>query len=560
MALTKKEGNITVHLSPWQVEDEDFFRGNIADYMLSSPHWDKDPHKPILIDALDSKNRLSAADIKSKLGKLTYVLRETYGINEGEPVCLLLRNSIHIPLLHFAILATGGIVSPANIVYLPNELHHQLHLSQAKLVITTDEFKETVVRATKEFGPVAVQHIVTLDKLWKQMEQATGTLAPVKFSGEEGKTRPAYYCFSSGTSGVAKGVFTSHHNVISNVTQQILSSHETMYKPDTVFAAVLPMSHIYGLSIFVYVLPFLGNTSVVFPKYDFKQFLERISEHGISLLHIVPPMAVEFAKNPIVENYPLVKQHVKGIMCGAAPLSKSLGDGLIARLGCKIWQAYGMTEASPMCHLATFDSNVYNRESVGWLLAGLEARLVDDQGQDVHDFNSPGELWLRGPNVMQGYIKNPAANAEAFADPTASCGRPWFRTGDVAIVDETGQWYIVDRFKELIKSKGHQVAPAELESILLSHPDVADAAVTGIHLPEEGTELPRAFVVLRNNAEPLAIKQWFDSRVSKHKRLWGGLVVIDAVPKSPAGKIQRRLLRNRVGDVPVGYRSSNAKL
>ena len=207
---------------------------------------------------------------------------------------------------------------------------------------------------------------------------------------------------------------------------------------------------------------------------------------------------------------------------------------------------------SPINHFPTYDLAGYDVESVGWLMPGLEGRLVDENGQDVHGFNERGELWLRGPNIMRGYIKNAEATAETF-----SADGQWLRTGDVAIVNETGQWFIVDRFKELIKSKGHQVAPAELESILLSNPDVVDAAVTGIHMPEEGTELPRAFVVLRNaTVDPLVVKRWFDSKVARHKKLWGGLVVIDVVPKSSAGKIQRRILRDRKDDVVHGYRQS----
>lgn len=559
MAVTRKEGSSTIHVSPWKVQESDFFDGNIAEFVLNSPHWDKQPNKPILIDALNSQNHLSPAEIKSILGKLSFVLREKYGIVEGDAVCLLLTNAIELPALHMGILAVGGVVSPANIAYLPNELHHQLKVSQAKLIISLDEYRETAVRATTDFESVPVRNVISLKQIWQEALAAKGTLAPVKFQPGESKSRHAYYCFSSGTSGTPKGVTTTHQNIISNVTQSIISLQDNLYRPGSVFGAVLPMSHIYGLSTFIYTLPYLANTTVVFPKFDFKQLLERIAEHKISVLHIVPPMAVEFAKNPLLDQYPEVRGNLQSIMSGAAPLSESLSDSLIARIGCKIYQAYGLTETSPMCLLPSFDTKIYNCLSVGWLIPGLEARLVDVDGKDVHGINARGELWLRGPNVMAGYLKNPEATAEVFVE-SADHPLPWLRTGDVALVDETGQWYIVDRFKELIKSKGHQVAPAELESILLSHPDVVDVAVAGIYLPEEGTELPRAFVVLRNNVSPLAIKQWFDARVSRHKRLWGGLVVVSSVPKTASGKIQRRLLRDRTGDEVVGYRSSAPKL
>lgn len=555
MSLTRKEAGATIHVSPWELNHDTVFKGNIAQFVIDSLAKNTaSVDKPIYIDAVDSTKFITKRDITENLKKIAYVLKTKYGVREGEAVCLLLTNSIYLPVLHLGILAAGGVVSPANILYLPNELHHQLHLSGARVIITQPEFIETARKGAKHTDPEAVnvEHILTIADLWKEATSTTESLEPVVYAEDTNKHKHAYYCFSSGTSGKPKGVLTTHANIISNVTQQVISTGDNIYKPGNVFGAVLPMSHIYGLSTFVYTLPSLGNTTVVFEKFDFKQLLEKISEHRISVLHIVPPMAVLFAKSPLLDEYPLVRKYINGIMSGAAPLSKSLGSKLIERLDCDIWQAYGLTETSPINHFPTYDLANYDVESVGWLMPGLEGRLVDENGQDVHGFNQPGELWLRGPNVMLGYIKNAEATTEVF-----SPDGKWLRTGDVAVVNESGQWFIVDRFKELIKSKGHQVAPAELESVLLSNPDVIDAAVTGIHLPEEGTELPRAFVVLRHESvDPLEVKRWFDSKVARHKKLWGGLVVVDSVPKSAAGKIQRRLLRDRKNDVVHGYRQS----
>ncbi|CDO54028.1 hypothetical protein DV495_001405 [Geotrichum candidum] len=555
MSLTRKEAGATIHVSPWSLDRAALFKGNIAQFMLNSfANNTASADKPIYIDALDSTKVITKRNITENLKKIAYILKTRYDIKEGDAVCLMLTNSIYLPILHLGILAAGGVVSPANIMYLPNELHHQLYLSGARVIITQSEFIETARQGAAYTDPEAVniEHILTLEDLWKEATNSTESLEPIVYPGDSNKDKYAYYCFSSGTSGKPKGVLTTHANIISNVTQQVISTGDNIYKPGNVFGAVLPMSHIYGLSTFIYTLPVLGNSIVVFEKFDFQQVLEKISEHGISVLHIVPPMAVLFAKSPLLAEYPLVRKYIKGIMSGAAPLSKSLGSQLIERLDCQIWQAYGLTETSPINHFPTYDLAGYDVESVGWLMPGLEGRLVDENGQDVHGFNERGELWLRGPNIMRGYIKNAEATAETF-----SADGQWLRTGDVAIVNETGQWFIVDRFKELIKSKGHQVAPAELESILLSNPDVVDAAVTGIHMPEEGTELPRAFVVLRNaTVDPLVVKRWFDSKVARHKKLWGGLVVIDVVPKSSAGKIQRRILRDRKDDVVHGYRQS----
>lgn len=584
MALFRREGSVTIHSSPWKPA-KTHFNGNIAEFVLTSPAWASNPDDPIYIDSLDSNKVISSRDIKTALGKFAYLLQTKYDIQEGDVVCLLLLNSIYLPALHLGILAAGGIVSPASTAYLPNELHHQLNLSGAKIIITQDEFIDTARKAVSPETASELKKplgnfdsIVTLTDLLTEVQSTDKSVAPVTFVNDDPTTssssRHAYYCFSSGTSGAPKCVITTHSNIISNIEQQVISMQDTIYTSGNVFGAVLPMSHIYGLSTFIYVLPFLGHTTVVFPKWNFEHLLTKISEHKISILHIVPPMAVEFVNSSslISKSYPLVRTYIKGIMSGAAPLSASLSKQLVSELDCSIWQAYGLTETSPINTFPAFDLKTYDSESVGWLMPGLEARLVDtSDGTDLHGCNVAGEMWLRGPNVMTGYLKNETATAETFAPAVASSSassatpvtaphNQWLRTGDLALVSPNGQWYIVDRFKELIKSNGFQVAPAELESVLLSHPEVIDVAVTGIYVPEKGTEMPRAFVVLRasdphNSArvDPLSVKHWFDSRVSKHKRLWGGLVVVDVVPKTASGKIQRRLLRDRKNDVVYGY-------
>lgn len=556
MSLIQKKNNLTIHLSPWEFDISKVFRGNIAQYVLKSlAETDIPASKPLYIDALNSSNVITKADVLSTVGKIAYLLKTKYGVREGDAVCLLLTNSIYLPLLHLGILAAGGVVTPANIMYLPNELHHQLNLSRAVVIITQDAFINTAKKAASHTDPepLYVNHIKTLPEIWTEIQETTESLEPLDYPGTTNEQKHAYYCFSSGTSGKPKGVITTHANIISNVTQQVISAKDNIYGKG-VYGAVLPMSHIYGLSTFIYTLQVLGRTSVIFDKFDFETLLDKIVEHKISVLHIVPPMAVLFAKSPLVDKYPQVKSQIRGIVSGAAPLSESLYLKLVERLECAIWQAYGLTETSPINTFPCHNLQTYIPESVGWLMPGLEARLVDSDGNDVHSIGERGEMWLRGPNIMQGYIRNAEATAEVFSEDGQ-----WLRTGDVALVSSDGQWFIVDRVKELIKSKGHQVAPAELESILLENPDVIDAAVTGIYLPDEGTELPRAFVQLRDGVDPLSVKSWFDAKVARHKRLWGGLVVVDQVPKSAAGKIQRRLLRNRKHDVVHGYRES-AKL
>lgn len=564
MANLRREGNITIIGSPFK--SGDYFVGNVVEFLMSSKALNENPDAPIFIDAYDPKKALTFRQVKTAAGKLAYVLKNKYGIQDGDTVCLFVTNSISLPAVHYGILSLGAVVSPANMAYLPNELHHQLSAAKAKLIITQDELIDKAQAAmSAEFKPaLEVENVVKLDVLMSECYAAAESIAPIKLAGDSAKTKHAYYCFSSGTSGLPKGVITSHYNISSNMIQQEISlvSLQSRLPKKQVNAAVLPMSHIYGLAKYVYYTPYSGVPTVVFPKFNFEDLLQGISKHEITNINIVPPMAVLFAKSPLVEKYPLVRKHLKYMTSGAAPLAKSLIGALHKRFDISIQQGYGLTESSPVSTVGTYDLDVYDSTSVGWLVPDHEARLVTEEGKDVEGFEERGELWLRGPNIMLGYLRNPAANAEVFSRHNDPNGAPWFRTGDVAYVDKTGQLFVVDRFKELIKSKGHQVAPAELENILQSHPEVADAAVTGIHLADEGTELPRAFVVLRNKGtSPLEIKAWFDGRVAKHKKLWGGIVVLKEVPKSPSGKILRRLLRGRTGDVVHGYRvTGEAKL
>lgn len=566
MAFTKEENGITVHVSPIPFDVNQVFRGNIAEYMLTTEGlaYSADPDFKVFIDCHDSSNFVSVRRYRDLIGKINHVLVHKYGFNRGDVVCLFLTNTIFHSPLHLGIFAAGGIVTPANIFFEPKELNSQIDMAGAKYVITQDKFTSIVNEActSPNLKPVNVKHVIDINTLIKEAEAPNVPWdRPVHLTPEEALTTHAYYCFSSGTSGVPKGVITSHFNIVANVVQQLPVTRKT-YK-NSVSNAVVPMSHIYGITKFVYVIPALGNNKiVVFDKFDLQLFLEKSAEHGTSVFHIVPPIAVLFAKHPLVDKYPEIKKNIKTILCGAAPLSTAMLKKLKKRLNnVHIIQGYGLTETSPMNLMGPGPDDEtpapYDNESCGWAMPGVDFRLVNtDDGSNISGFGpeNRGEIWLRGPHIMQGYLNNPEANKQTF-DSTGQ----WLKTGDVGVVSEDGQWYIVDRVKELIKSNGHQVAPAELEDIILQHPDVVDACVAGITVPEEGTEMPRAFVVLNNkNADPLEIKRWFDSKVARHKKLWGGIVVLDAIPKTTSGKIQRRFLRDRTGDKVFGFKLDGA--
>jgi len=275
---------------------------------------------------------------------------------------------------------------------------------------------------------------------------------------------------------------------------------------------------------------------VVMNKFDLAQYLEMIQKHKATLLHVVPPVILALAKHPLVSKYDL--SSLKKVSCGAAPLGKELQEEVEKRIPNSIFQqGYGMTELSPVSH-APYPAKVV-RGSVGVLVPNCIAKIVDQSGKSL-TAGRAGELCIKGPNVMKGYFNNPTATSNTIdADG-------FLRTGDIAMVDANGIFYIVDRLKELIKYKGFQVPPAELEDVLISHPHIADACVIPVVDVEAG-EIPKAYVVLKPDAKisEEELKEWFDQRVSPYKKLRGGIKFVNEVPKSAAGKLLRRLLIER---------------
>jgi acyl-CoA synthetase (AMP-forming)/AMP-acid ligase II len=338
--------------------------------------------------------------------------------------------------------------------------------------------------------------------------------------------------YSSGTTGLPKGVMLTHSNLVANMLQ---IQDGFPISDEDVLIGVLPFFHIYGQTVIMNQGLWQGATIVTMPRFDLEQFLGLIEEHGVTRAYVVPPIALALAKHPAVEGRDL--SSIEVIMSGAAPLGADLAGQVADRVACKMIQGYGLTETSPVTHVIRPHGE--NRPgSIGRPLAGTECRVVDPEtGVDVAE-GERGELWVRGPQVMAGYLNNEEATA-ATIDADG-----WLHTGDIAVRDADGFYEIVDRLKELIKYKGFQVPPAELEALLITHPDVADVAVIGV--PDEDCgELPKAFVVPAGDSLDVdGLIGFVAERVSpqKHVRL---IEEIDEIPKSPSGKILRRVLKDR---------------
>ncbi len=297
--------------------------------------------------------------------------------------------------------------------------------------------------------------------------------------------------------------------------------------------AALPLFHIYGMNVIMNLALASGTTIVTLPRFDVVALLGVVERYGVTRLHLAPPAVLQLVQSPDVDRFD--HSTLRWAVSGAAPLDAGLAARFAERFGVPVAQGYGMTEASPGTHLIDEGGQATAPPgSVGWLMPNTECRLVSTEtGTDAA---VEGEIWVRGPQVMAGYLHNPEATAETLTEDG------WLKTGDVARL-EGDVYFIVDRVKELIKYKGYQVAPAELEALLLTHPDVADAAVVPIY-DEAGGEAPKAFVVAREPVEPDVLMAWVAERVAPYK-LIRAVEFVEQIPKSPSGKILRRVLRDR---------------
>jgi acyl-CoA synthetase (AMP-forming)/AMP-acid ligase II len=343
--------------------------------------------------------------------------------------------------------------------------------------------------------------------------------------------------YSAGTTGLPKGVMLTHRNLVANLCQcEGMRSFES-YTEQDVELAVLPFFHIYGMVVGLLLALAQGATVVTMPRFDMEEFLAAAQTYRATVLPVVPPILLGLARHPAVDRHDL--SSVRLVFCGAAPLSEDAARAVSRRLGCTVAQGYGMTEASPATHMSPSREKNCKVAAAGWVLPNTEVMVVDPETLRPLGVGAPGELWIRGPQIMKGYLNQPQATAEAITS------EGWYRTGDLGYVDGDGYFFVMDRLKELIKYKGQQVAPAELEALLLTHPAIADAAV--IPSPdEEAGEVPKAFIAVQAGQHVSAeeVMAFVADKVAPHKRI-RRVEFVEQVPKSLYGKILRRVLVER---------------
>ncbi|HEX7771195.1 MAG TPA: AMP-binding protein [Pyrinomonadaceae bacterium] len=482
--------------------------------------------KPALIDGPTGR-KVSYNELADAIAIAAYNLAQR-GFKKGDVFGILSPNCPEYAIAFHAVATLGGIVTPINPLYTKHEIAHQLKDSGARFLATVPGCAEKAVEGVQHglIEEVFVFGTAPGATPFDSLLVDNGRAEQVEIDPRKDLIALPY---SSGTTGLPKGVMLTHHNLVANIRQ--MEGLCYFYETDTLIC-VLPLFHIYGLVVVLNMGLYSGATIVLMPRFDLESFLKAVQDYEVTLAHLVPPIVLALSKHPIVDNYRLPK--LKTIFSGAAPLGEDLTRACMDRLGITVRQGYGMTETSPVTHSSPAPPLEIKFGSVGVPAPNTECKIIDLETGAPLGPGEKGEVCVRGPQVMIGYLNNP----EATALTIDSDG--WLHTGDIGYADADGHFFIVDRAKELIKYKGLQVAPAELEAVLLTHPAVADAAV--IPYPDdEAGEVPKGIIVLKEPIEPQALLQFVAERVAPHKRI-RHLEFVDKIPKSPSGKILRRVL------------------
>lgn len=535
------EGNNGERIFTSPFSDVDFPSATLPEFIWENVH--KWPTR-IALECSVTGRKYTYVEARDSANYVARSLRNM-GLRQGDVVAVILPNLPETPIALLGAVESGLIVTSVNPIYTPDEIERQLRLSGAKAIVTSSDLAPNAVAVGKTTLPQNAPIIVVEDGV-RPLPEGTISFKDLLTRGKtlpdvpKNSQSPDDVCimpYSSGTTGLPKGVMLTHRNLITNV---VMSNHSIQLSNDVpdVIPAILPLCHIYGLNCMMHARLALGAHFVTLPSFTPDIFINTLTKHPCTLLFCVPSILLFMAASPKINT-----EHFKRLRCiisGAASIIGSDIERIYDQFGLDqqtvpFIQGYGLTECTGVALLQS-SGNKY--ASVGYPIANSEARLVDPvTNQDVQTPGQTGEIWLRGPHIMKGYYENEKATNEMLQDG-------WLKTGDIAYFDDEFKFFIVDRLKELIKVKAFQVPPAELEGILRTHPDIADAAVIGIPDARYG-EVPKAFVALKKNRTTTAenIQNFMKGKVSEYKELIGGVVFINEIPRNATGKILRTELK-----------------
>ncbi|KAH6533116.1 hypothetical protein HBI81_083160 [Parastagonospora nodorum] len=551
---------------------------DLLSWMFDTQTYDQDA--PIYIDAADLARTISSRQARDITGKLCAGFK-SIGLQSGDCVCVLSFNDIYYSIAFLGIVSFGGVFAGVNPSHTPYELTHAFQTAQVKALIVEPELLPNALKAAAQAG-IPRSHIFVFDhhtpvtvawsasEVWGEGlggEERWGGCRSWRYLMDQGvhqwewwddKTRSketvAARLFSSGTTGMLKAVEMTHYNFIAQHTM-VLEWKPRDYEVKRLLCT--PMFHVSNIPR-AHTSPLRGGMKTyVMRRFELESWMRNIERFQITETGMVPPMVIQVINSPFAKKYSLAS--IRNTWVGAAPLAAEpqARYKALLRPETPFNQVWGMSETSciaTMLHYPEHDPT----GSVGRFLPNHDAKLVDDEGNDITGYDVPGELCVRGPLIVKGYFNNPEANRLAWDSDG------YFHTGDVALRrKENGLWYIVDRKKELIKVRGFQVAPAELEGVLLSHPQISDAAVIGIpavgakaNAGDQGTELPRAYIALKSGVQlnEAEVQAYMKERLAGYKQLVGGVKFVDAIPKNASGKILKKDLK------AVAKAEINAKL
>lgn len=492
-------------------------------------------------------NQMTYRELLEKSVKFAKFLQR-YGIKIGDRIGIATENLLNWLIPACASIYLGAIVTPYNPMYTEYEFHHVLNIAKPRIIFVSQRTENLFVKILPKLSwrveliqlddqPLTANVRTTLTSILNNEPDVDYMKYKATDIGDASR-HPLVILCSSGTTGLPKGVTLSHKNLMSFMVKMKKPEYMDLKDGDRLLM-LLPFYHGYAMGT-IFLNLYSNSTMIVMPAFEPKLFLTLIQEHRLTHLPLVPPILTFLAKHPLVEKYDF--RSVRELICGAAPLPKNIKAAVKARIGVKyIRNGYGMTELSIVSGLSERDEDdddLFENPGSGPLVPGFLSKIIDLETQKTLDAGEMGEICYMGEQLMLGYWNNPEATKQTIDQDG------WLHTGDIGYFDNRDRLHVVDRVKELIKYKGYQVSPSEIETVLLSHHAIKDAAVVA-RPDERNGQVPVAFIVKQPSATITAqdVQEFVKQKLSPQKWLYGGVQFVDAIPKNPAGKILRRELQ-----------------